>query len=389
MQRIATLFEWLVDGAPGANSAVEVVDRIGHDVREAGVPVDRIAVFVTTLHPTVLGRAFFWEPDKPTRMIELTTTNQEAPTVKASPVALVSATKKELRRKLSGGVDPADFAVYHELVAAGFTDLICLPIIFLRGETHVVTFATRKDVGFTDEELAIIRNVVRPLARITEIFALHRTAANLLSTYVGRNSGDRILAGRIFKGDIETINAVIWFSDLRGFTERTARQTPRQTIDMLNQLFEAQVPAIQKAGGEILKFIGDGLLAIFAYGSDRSPGDAAAAALVAADEAFRALEKQNEGVTNPMQFGLALHIGEISYGNIGGASRLDFTAIGPAVNIAARLEALTAKLGKRLVLSEDFAKHVDRPLENLGAFDLKGVPEAQSVFAPASFADEK
>ncbi len=382
MQRIATLFEWLVDGGPGANSAVEVVDRIGRDLREAGIMVDRIAIFVTTLHPTVLGRAFFWETDKPTRMVELTTERQESPNVKTSPVALVSSTKKELRRKLSDGVDPADFAVYQELVAAGFTDLLCLPIIFLRGESHVVTFATRKDIGFTDDELATIRDIVRPLARITEIFALHRTAANLLSTYVGRNSGDRILAGRIFKGDIETINAVIWFSDLRGFTERTARQTPRETIDMLNQLFEAQVPAIQKGGGEILKFIGDGLLAIFAYGGDRSPAVAADAALIAADEAFRALEKQNEGVTDPMQFGLALHIGEISYGNIGGASRLDFTAIGPAVNIAARLEALTGKLGKRLVLSEDFAKHVDRPLENLGAFDLKGVPEAQNVFAP-------
>lgn len=381
MQQIAELFDWLVDGAPGATTAVEVIDRMGRDLRAAHVSVDRIGVFVTTLHPTVLGRAFWWEVNKPTRVLELTTALQESPYVKASPVALVSATKKELRRKLSGGVDRADFAVYHELVEAGFTDLICLPIVFLRGETHVVTFATRKEGGFTDDELALVRQVVRPLARITEIFALHRTAANLLSTYVGRNSGDRILSGHIFKGDIETINAVIWFSDLRGFTERTARQTPRETIDMLNALFEAQVPAIQNGGGEILKFIGDGLLAIFAYGSERSPGTAAAAALVAADDAFKALAKQNEGAPNPLQFGLALHIGEISYGNIGGASRLDFTAIGPSVNIAARLEALTSKLAKHLVLSEDFAKHVDRPLENLGSFDLKGVPEPQNVYA--------
>jgi adenylate cyclase len=383
MQRVAKLFDWLVDGAPGATTSVEVIDRIGADLRKADLPIDRIGVFVTTLHPTVLGRAFWWEPDKPTRVLELTTTDQESPTVKASPVAFVQSTKKELRRKLADGVEEADFAVYHDLVAGGFTDFMCFPIVFLRGETHVVTFASRKPAGFTDDEIDVMRHVVRPLARITEIFALHRTAANLLSTYVGRNSGERILAGHIFKGDIETIRAVIWFSDLRGFTERTARQTPRETIDMLNALFEAQVPAIQKGGGEILKFIGDGLLAIFAYGGDRSPGAAAALALVAADEAFAALAKQNEGATDPTQFGLALHIGEISYGNIGGASRLDFTAIGPAVNIAARLEALTGKLGKRLVLSEDFAKHVDRPLENLGAFDLKGVPDPQNVFALA------
>lgn len=381
MQRVAKLFDWLVDGAPGANTAIDVVDRIGHDLREADLPIERIAVFVTTLHPTVVGRAFFWEKDKPTRTLELTTTLQESPSVKASPVALVGSTKKELRRKLFEGVEKADFAVYQELVAAGFTDFIGFPIVFLRGETHVVTFSTRKAEGFTDEDIALMRHVVRPLARVAEIFALHRTAANLLSTYVGRNSGERILNGRIRKGDIETIRAVIWFSDLRGFTQRTARQTPRETIDMLNALFEAQVPAIQKGGGEILKFIGDGLLAIFAYGSDRSPGAAASLALTAADEAFAALAKQNETEGDPLQFGLALHVGEISYGNIGGASRLDFTAIGPAVNIAARLEALTGKLGKHLVLSEDFAKHVDRPLENLGTFDLKGVPEPQDVFS--------
>jgi adenylate cyclase len=168
---------------------------------------------------------------------------------------------------------------------------------------------------------------------------------------------------------------------LRGFTERTARQTPRETIDMLNALFECQVPSIQKAGGEILKFIGDGLLAIFAFDDDGSAKKAATSALEAANEAFLALAKQNEGVADPTQFGLALHVGEISYGNIGGASRLDFTAIGPAVNIAARLEGLTGKLGRKMVLSADFAKHVDLPLEELGAFHLKGVPDAQHVFA--------
>ena len=381
MQRAASLFDWLVDGAPGAATAVEVIDRIGHDLVRAGVPVDRVAVFVTTLHPTVVGRAFWWEKEKPVRIFDLTLERQRENAKRENPVGVVSSTKKELRRRLFEGAKEADFAVVHELIAEGFTDFIGFPIVFLRGETHVVTFATKQSGGFSDDDIAVMRHVVRPLARVTEIFALHRTAANLLSTYVGRNSGERILAGHIFKGDIETIRAVIWFSDLRGFTERTARQTPRETIDMLNALFECQVPSIQKAGGEILKFIGDGLLAIFAFDDDGSAKKAATSALEAANEAFLALAKQNEGVADPTQFGLALHVGEISYGNIGGASRLDFTAIGPAVNIAARLEGLTGKLGRKMVLSADFAKHVDLPLEELGAFHLKGVPDAQHVFA--------
>jgi adenylate cyclase len=380
MNRVESLFEWLVDGAPGAATADEVIERMARDLRDAKLPIDRIGVFVTTLHPNIIGRAFWWEVGKPLRTLELTIDLQRTMTAKKNPVAVVSESRQEIRGRLSDPAHLAEFAVFHELVADGYTDAIYFPIIFLRGETHVVTFATKSTARFSEDQIEIMRDTVRPLSRITEIFALHRTAANLLSTYVGRNSGEKILAGRIFKGDIETLRAVIWFSDLRGFTERTARQTPRETIDMLNALFECQVPSIQKHNGEVLKFIGDGLLAIFPYDSDDSVKVAAAAALSAADEAFAALEKQNEGAKDPVEFGLALHVGEVAYGNIGGASRLDFTAIGPAVNIAARLEGLTGKLGRRLVFSSEFAKHVVRPLDPLGAFHLKGVPEMEHVF---------
>ena len=384
MDRVAALFDWLVDGAPGASRSEALITRMGTDLRAAGLPLDRVAVFVTTLHPTVIGRAFWWEPNKPIRILDLTLQKQQEPAVKNSPVTEVSATKQVIRKRLSDGVGPADYAVYHELVAEGFADFVCFPIVFLRGETHAVTFATRDSKGFADCDIDDLRRIVRPLARVAEIYALSRTAANLLSTYVGRNSGERILAGNIFKGDIEFIRAIIWFSDLRGFTERTARQTPRETIDMLNALFDSQVPKIEKRGGEILKFIGDGLLAIFPLNGDDAAAMSAAAgaALESADEAFAELEKQNEASKNPVSFGLALHVGSVAYGNIGGSSRLDFTAIGPAVNVAARLEGLTGKLGRRLVLSADLAKHVQRPLEDLGEFELKGVPDRVRVFAP-------
>jgi adenylate cyclase len=383
MQRASVLFDWLVDGAPGANTASEVIERMGRDLRTAGVLVDRMGVFVKTLHPTVIGRAFYWEPNHPVKVLDMTLDLQRSPSVQDSPVAQVSSSKVELRRSLTAALAKNDYGIMHELHSEGFTDYLCLPIVFLRGETHAVTFATKSPEGFSDNDLAYLRHVVRPLARVTEIFALHRTAANLLSTYVGRNSGERILAGRIFKGDIETIRAVIWFSDLRGFTERSAKQTPRETIDMLNLLFDCQVPTIEKHGGEVLKFIGDGLMAIFPLDAGHTADAAAEAALDSADEAFAALAKKNEGVAHPTQFGLALHIGEFAYGNIGGASRLDFTAIGAAVNITARLEGLTSKLGRRLVVSAELAKHVKRALLDLGPFDLKGVPEKQNVFAPA------
>lgn len=377
MVHVSSLFDWLVDGAPGAPTSVDVVDRVGKDLRAAGVPVDRVAAFVTTLHPNVLGRAFFWSPDAPVRVGELTLAVQQSPVFQKSPVAHVMRTREEVRLPLAKLDAEHDYEVALQLKGEGFVDYLCLPLAFTSGEVHAIAFATKSAGGFSDEDLAAIRHVTRPLARVGEILALRRTAANLLSTYVGRNSGERILAGRIRKGDIETIRAVIWFSDLRGFTEMSSRLEPRAVIDKLNELFECQVPAIERHGGEVLKFIGDGLLAIFPCPDEAATAACAAAALAASDEALAAVAEKS------LHFGVALHVGEIAYGNIGGSSRLDFTVIGAAVNLAARLEGLTGKLGRPIVVSEELAGVVTRPLDELGAFDLKGVPGAQRVYAPS------
>ncbi len=378
------LFDWLVDGAPGAPLATDIVERLATGLLAADVPVDRLYVFVTTLHPTVLGRQFRWGKDEPLKTLELTLEIQQTPAFQNSPLIPVTKTRAEVRRKLEGPLAPDDFGILHDLKAEGFTDYLCAPLPFVSGETHAVTLATRAPGGFTDAHLATIRRILRPLARITEIFALQRVASNLLSTYVGHDCGDRILKGRIMRGDVETLHAVIWFSDLRGFTSMSARLTPRATIDVLNELFDCQVPAIEEHGGEVLKFIGDGLLGIFPLSDDIAArcNDA----LAAAEDAFAALDARNDESDAPIRFGLALHLGEIAYGNIGGASRLDFTAIGPAVNVAARLEGLTGKLDKRVVVSAELAQHARVPLDDLGSFDLKGVPEAQHVYAPAATA---
>lgn len=379
---VRPLFDWLVDGAPGADTPMAVVERMSKDLIAAGVPVDRVAAFVTTLHPTVLGRSFLWSPGQSVRVGNLTQEMQKSQDFQNSPVAQVFRTRAEVRRRIAD-IGPSDTALYRELAEGGFTDYLCLPMLFLKGQVHAIAFATRRSGGFAQEHLVALRQVLRPLSRIAEILALHRTASNLLSTYVGRNAGERVLSGRIFKGDIETVRAVIWFSDLRGFTAMSARMTSRETIDTLNELFDCQVPAIEGHGGEVLKFIGDGLLAIFPLASDAELASCAASALVAADEAFAALAAKNDASNKPpLRFGLALHVGEVAYGNIGGSSRLDFTAIGRAVNLAARLEGLTARLGRPVVLSDELARHVARPLDDLGVFELKGVPEPQRVLAP-------
>lgn len=385
MADVQTIFDWLVDGAPGAVGPAAVVDRLANDVVAAGIPVERAAAFVRTLHPHIMGRSFTWKRGSPVEVREASFETLQTATFLRSPIAVVFQTKKSLRVRLDGDA-PLDHEVLRELRREGMTDYFAAPLTFLSGETHGITFATRAPSGFSDAHIAALERLMRPLSRVAEILALTRTAVNLLNTYVGRNAGERIIAGKIHRGDTDTIRAAIWFSDLRGFTELAGSIDPTSLIRVLNELFECQVPAIERRGGEVLKFIGDGLLAIFPV---NDAGDAALcdAALDAAAESFDALAKLNDARTAraeaPIRFGLALHFGDVAYGNIGGAGRLDFTCIGPAVNVASRLEGLTSKLGLRLVASAEFARRTTRPMRPLGAFELKGVAEAQDVFVPA------
>jgi adenylate cyclase len=217
-----------------------------------------------------------------------------------------------------------------------------------------------------------------PVCRITAfVSTLHPDVYGRMFSW---NLGGTILAGRIRKGDIEDIRAVIWFSDLRGFTQLSQRHGAREVIDVLNRAFECQVAAIDKHGGEVLKFMGDGLLAIFALPPDVDVPERCNAALDAAVEAQRAFAT----VGGDLSFGLALHIGTIAYGNIGGHGRLDFTAIGPAVNLAARLETLTGKLGKPIVLSAELAALTTHEVASIGAFELKGIDGMSTVYAPSA-----
>lgn len=376
MSRIDALVDWLIDGAKGVTSADGIVERLGVELCAAGIPIDRLAVYVTTLHPSVAGRSFRWSPGAPIDVGEATHAMFLTDMFKNSPFNDVVQLSAEKRVRISKEAPGTTYPVIDNLRREGFTDYLALPMIFTSGEVHVITFTTKSERGFTDEDLDALRRVVRPLARIAEIFALRRTASTLLSTYVGRNSGAQILGGRIKKGDFETLRAVIWFSDLRGFTALSATSSTREVIDTLNRVFECQVPAIERHGGEVLKFMGDGLLAIFPLAASDDPARVAEHATLAAEEAFAAIE-----ALPPLRIGLALHVGELAYGNIGGSNRLDFTAIGPAVNVAARLEGLTSRLGKKLVFSEELARLSKRPTDDLGTFELKGVPEPTRVFA--------
>jgi adenylate cyclase len=281
---IADTIAWLTNGAPSAPTPDAVITGLCERVAAAGIPVWRAALFVRTLHPQVMGRRLEWRADTGATIGEASFAVFESGAFRGSPVARVYQENCPFRLRLDqpGGSD--FYPQLDDLRGEGATDYLAFPVEFINGEIHVGTWATRAPGGFTDDQLSALLSLSTPLSRLAEIHALRRTAVNLLDTYVGNEAGARILAGQIRRGFAETIRAVIWLSDMRGFTALADTMEPAQLLELLNRYFDCQVPAIQRHGGEVLKFMGDGLLAIFPLAASAEPADVCLAALAAAAE---------------------------------------------------------------------------------------------------------
>jgi adenylate cyclase len=385
---IRAIADWLIHGARSAARAEDVLAELCPRLVDCGVPLWRTAVFVRTPHPEIMGRRFIWLPGEAVKALTAPFETLESADFRASPMAKIYATGIPIRRRLVDSGCPIDFPILQELQVENVTDYLASPLIFSDGAVHAATWTTRQASGFAEVEIEAIESIVPHLARVAEIRALRRTSANILDTYVGRQAGARILAGQIRRGHSEAIDAAIWLSDMRGFTALADRLPAAELLAVLNRYFDCQVPVILDHGGEVLKFMGDGLLAIFPV-ADGGEGEAAICrtALAAAREAralVAALGASGELAAVPsLRFGLALHVGNVLYGNIGGGNRLDFTCIGPAVNLAARLEKLASKLGREIIASAAFTRHCGADLVPIGEFALPGFSQPQMAFGLA------
>jgi adenylate cyclase len=377
---IAETKAWLIDGARSATRSEDVLSGLCARLTDHGVPLWRVAVFVQTLHPLIMARRFVWRPGAAVEVFEAPFRIVDDESYLTSPVLRIQKTGESIRRRLADPDCPLDFPFLLELREEAVTDYLALPLRFTNDEIHIATFTTRQPGGFASAEVAAIEAIVPPLARVAEVRALRATAISLLNAYVGRDAGERILAGRIRRGDTETIDAVIWLSDMRGFTRRADTMAPAALIELLNLFFDNLVPAIEAEGGEVLKFMGDGLLAIFRIAEDGELDAVRARALRAARQARANIAALPLEGGQDMRFGLALHVGEALYGNIGAGARLDFTCIGPAVNMAARLEKIAARLGRTVVGSAAFARDLPGDFIALGDFELAGFREAVTVY---------
>jgi adenylate cyclase len=381
--KLQSLIDWLMDGARSTPAPPAFMKETCERLVDAGIPLWRAAAFVTTLHPDTYGRAFIWRRGGEVVVQAADFDILDSPEYQNSPVVIVQRTARELRYRMDDP-DSHRFPFFDDMRKEGVIDYLALPLLYTDGTVHVASWTTKEVGGFTDEQLAALRKVVLPFSRVGEIMAMRRTATTLLDTYVGNRAGERIWAGQIRRGHGEEMQAAIWLSDLRGFTALSDRLPAATVVEILNQYFDCQVPVIRKHGGEILKFMGDGLLAVFPIAKDGGNlGEVCAACLEAGKEARANVDAMHypssDGIER-FRFGVALHIGAILFGNIGGMSRLDFTCIGPSVNLAARLEKIASRLHRTVVASAAFAGACHNDWTDLGEFPIAGFSRAQRVF---------
>jgi adenylate cyclase len=252
---------WLIDG-PGSVEPVEMITEFCKSLVAAGLPVWRFGIFIRTLHPEVFGRNFIWRQGQEVEIGSVAFDVLDSPVFARSPLRIVFEQALEVRGRAT---DPDDerFPFLDDMLAEGATDYIAVPMPFLDGSVHATSWVTRHPGGFSDDDIAAIRAIIAPLARVSEIISQRRTAEMLLDTYVGNRAGARILGGQIRRGHTDTMQAAIWLSDLRGFTALSDRLPAETVVEILNGYFDCQVSAILAHGGEVLKFMGDGLLAVF------------------------------------------------------------------------------------------------------------------------------
>lgn len=363
----------------------------------ADVPLHRASLHVGTLHPQLLGFAWNWsEGDGFCDEVQVSEEALQDPAFLRSPLAVVFRTGEELVLDPRDDATVAQYGIMADLRQAGFTQYVAIPLG--AGDYHnVATVATRHPDGFSPEQHEILRSLLRLLALHVERHIAVRISQNVVATYLGADAGKAVLDGVIKRGKGSRIEAVIWVSDLRGFTDLSDRLAPDDMLLILNAYFSALVEAITQHGGDVLKFVGDGLLAVFPLERTYEQANAATAALAAALDAEIAVAElglnppdELSGIVGwaPLQSGIGLHVGDVFFGNVGAANRLDFTVIGSAVNTASRVEGLTKPLAQPIIMTAPVANSVTVAamatvaVESLGRHNLRGLPEPMDLFAP-------
>lgn len=401
-----SLTDWLANAGLRNMSFEEMVEGFGLHLNEAGVTVDRMFVGMNTLHPMVRARSLIWDRAAPEiTHFEFSHAGIDVPIIRESPFApMLRDGVDEQRRDLTDPATIRGVPVFEELHAAGMTEW--LGRIFPMGElvpqvgwtveaehaerlALVCSLTTSQPGGYREADIALLKRVLPVFAIAVKAVTMRALGHGLLAAYLGDDPASRVFAGTVQRGEVQTVEAVLFYTDLRGFTAIADTTPGRELIALLDECFECMAAPVARHGGEVLKFMGDGLLAAFAV-RPAGRAEVCAAALDAATEALALIEALNgrRRVAGQQTAGLdlSLHIGAVQYGNVGTAARLDFTVIGPAVNEASRIERLCEPLGQNLLVSQAFAEAATASrgrLVSLGRHKLRGVREETELFGLA------
>ena len=377
---------WLVERAGQTADRRTFLAELCEKLMAQGIPLFRVSMGLQSMHPEVFARNVRWvrgqiEVDEIDRSYDV----RSGPEYENSPVKPIHEGAGGIRRRLEGTAPLIDFPLLHELKAAGATDYVIMPLARTVGMPDYVSWTTDRRGGFTTPQLTLLYDLLPLVALRVELATSYDATGTLLDTYLGRAAARRVLEGRVRRGEVEGLRAAVLYSDLRGFTALADRLPPAQVIDLLDDYMELVGRPIYDNGGEILKFIGDGILAIFS--ATESAADACSRALNAAREAHQAVKRIANGREAagepPLAIGIGLHFGDVQFGNIGARDRLDFTVIGRVVNEVSRVEDLCKELAYPGLASAAFVAHLppDAPqLTSLGHHHLRGVTQPQEIF---------
>jgi adenylate cyclase len=393
---LSALARWITDAGLAGKSETALLDGFCSRAIEAGLPVARAMVIIDTLHPVHEGRVARWRSEGEAGHAELveygpTNEGEAAENWRRSPFfRLLESGGSELRIRIAAG-EGEEFPTKTALQEEGMTDYLALINRFAApgviGEMDCVysSWATDHPRGFDDRQVEALIGLMPGLALALKCVSLARIAGTLVETYLGRDAGRRVLAGRIRRGVAEKIGAALWYSDLRGFTRITDQAPPQQLIPLLNDYAEAVISAVHDSGGDVLKLIGDGILAIFTAEATEEACRCAIEAETRLRERVDALNRRRAGEDLPTTgIYLGLHVGEVFYGNIGSKDRLDFTVVGPAVNEVSRIATLCRSAERNVLLSAEFAAAMAEAersrLVSVGRYALRGVERPQELF---------
>ena len=397
-RRIIETHIWAVSQGLRGTAAYDLFDGYCQRLVVDGTPLWRAHAAMRTLHPQWRGYGYTWRRDLNAIEPEQYARDDLAEWLSSPLHALILRARDgednpSMRRRLEKGPEARDFPVLAEFFAAGATDYVAHLFIFgergdrSQGSGIVYSFAADRRGRFSDDDTTLIQATLPGLSLAMKAHAGHVIASGLLETYLGGDAGRRVHAGAVERGSVVSLSAVLWYADVRGFTPISDSAAGPVIIDLLNDVFEILTAALRPRGGQVLKFIGDGMLATFSF-EEANRAETCRRALDAATEATQNLDALNTARAAAgvpvASVDLALHLGEVLYGNVGATDRLDFTVIGPAVNEVARIEKLCEPLGPSVLISAEFATAAmdgDSRLEPLGRHALRGVREPKEIFA--------